>query len=81
MSLKINKPNKPSFAVTNVNPYVFPPDGNDSEMVTRVANQDVYSYEQSYFNGADSFANLSFTGMGPTFGVNQGWRGSVLAPN
>jgi hypothetical protein len=81
MSLKINTPNKNSYAVSNVRPYQFPPDGNDSEVVKRVDTQDVYSYQQNYFNGSDLFGNLSATTIPPTFAANQGWLGGVLAPN
>jgi len=81
MSLKLNTPNKNSYIVSNQTPYQFPQDGNDTEVVTRVQNQDVYSYEQNYFNGSDFFGNLSVTTMGPAFTTNNGWLGGVLAPN
>jgi len=81
MSLKLNTPNKNSYIVSNQTPYQFPQDGNDTEVVTRVQNQDIYSYEQNYFNGSDLFGNLSATTIGPVIANNNGWLGGVLAPN
>jgi hypothetical protein len=85
MSFKVNAPNKSAFVASNVAPYAFPSDGNDTEVVTRGQNQDIYSYDQYYLNANNMFGgatlgyiqDLSLNYIAP----NQPFMGAVLAPN